>query len=236
MIYCFGDSLTEGKPGVTYVKYLTDKHKCLNCGLGGDTLIGLAKRIDRRWYCKLNSNDYVVIGIGANDLLIPFLSTCSPSWNKVAKKLVKRGSVPCENLNEYKERYTQLLEHIKEKTKNIIVFGLPIFEYVDNDLDSTSAQYNKEIERICEMKNISYIDFRKWQKDQKEKNNNNGSYFFATKHRTNWDVIWDTVITTFLPFEKRVSEKRGLFVTVDGCHLNKFSAKGLAEFINEYID
>lgn len=236
MIYCFGDSLTEGRPGVTYVKYITNKHKCLNCGLGGDTLIGLAKRIDRRWYNDLNAKDYVVIGIGTNDFLIPFFYTCSPSWNNVAKKLVKRGSVPCEDLNEYKEKYTQLLEHIKEKTKNIIVFGLPMIECVQNDLDSISARYNIEIENICEMENIYYIDFRKWQKHQKEKNNNHGSYFLATKSRTNWDVIWDTLITTFLPFEKRVSKKRGLFVTVDGCHLNKFSAMGLAELINEYFD
>lgn len=47
MIACFGDSITEGRPGVTYLRYLDGAEKYYNMGLSGDTLLGLSKRVDQ---------------------------------------------------------------------------------------------------------------------------------------------------------------------------------------------
>lgn len=48
IIAFFGDSLTEGSPGVSYFDILKDKlpnENLLNFGKGGDTVISLYKRI-----------------------------------------------------------------------------------------------------------------------------------------------------------------------------------------------
>lgn len=234
MIYCLGDSLTEGKPGVSFVKYLSKKHKCKNVGLDGDTLTGLIKRLEEKWIDKITDSDYAVVGIGTNDILIPFFQDLS-GWSSVAQSLYHRGSVPCDDLDEFNIKYNKLIDMLKTKTQNIIVFGLPIMETTENDLDMKCSEYNKVIDRVCHNKCILFIDFRKWQNQVKSKNNNDGSYFFVSKENSKYDTVKDIVMTTFMPFEEKVSKKRGLFVTVDGCHFNSRSAKGLADMIEKHI-
>ena len=42
-----GDSLTAGMPGVSYWRFLSDKSKLINRGLGGDTLAGATGRAEK---------------------------------------------------------------------------------------------------------------------------------------------------------------------------------------------
>lgn len=83
MIACFGDSITEGRPGVTYLRYLDGAEKYYNMGLSGDTLLGLSKRVDQ---FRNNSvcNEFI-IAIGCNDIMLPFLHDYSPKWTAVVK-------------------------------------------------------------------------------------------------------------------------------------------------------
>lgn len=77
-ILCFGDSITEGKPGVTYLRYIKNKKQFINFGLGGDTVIGMTKRLIK----TMNKSKYkdatdIIVGIGANDIILPFLENYS---------------------------------------------------------------------------------------------------------------------------------------------------------------
>jgi len=231
MIYCFGDSLTKGRPGVGFIKYLTGKGQCVNCGVMGDTLIGVTARLTAKLNHKLDDRDYVILGVGTNDILQPYLDTCSSSWQKSAKRNRRRGSVPCKDINEFTQKYRELLEYILGITSHIVVFGLPLLETTENRLDSECAKYNIEIESICRAMKIPYIDIRGWQIEQKRFMQSDGSYFLTTNGRTQMDAMWDAVLTSYLPFAAAVSAKRGLAMTVDGCHFNELSAKGLAGLI-----
>lgn len=247
MIYCFGDSLTDGRPGITYIHYLAAKrpgsgndagkpaYTCVNCGVGGDTLTGVTRRLTAKLGHKLAAGDYVIVGVGTNDILLPYFLTCSPSWRRMAKNHIARGSVPCRDINEFKDKYVQLISYCKEITGNLIVFGLPLLETSLDQLDAKCASYNQEIEAICREQHILYIDFRAWQMEQKRLLGNEGSFFLASKARSHWAVALDTLLTTYLPFESRISSRRGLAMTIDGCHLNAFSAKGLAGLIDASI-
>ena len=70
-IIFFGDSLTEGIPGVSYYNILKEKlpqHNLGNCGKGGDTVISLLRRIK-----KMNISqtyDIAFLWIGTNDVLV----------------------------------------------------------------------------------------------------------------------------------------------------------------------
>lgn len=232
MILCFGDSITEGRPGVTYLKYVMNRKKYKNFGLGGDTLIGMTARIKKildkpKYQCVKT----IIIEIGCNDLLLPFLQKYSLCWKLIVGGIVKRGSIPCSNIEQFEKNYTALIQMLMKKKKKIIVIGLPYIETIRNDLNDKVIVYNKIIENLCNQNDISYINMWLWQ--SKQKAGNQGSFFLG---KTNLGIVIDTFLTTYLPFSNVVSKYRGLAVTVDGIHLNSFSAKGLAKLVEEEVE
>ena len=233
MIYCLGDSLTKGRPGVGFIKYLAASKQCVNCGVIGDTLIGVTARLTAKLSHKLDDSDYVILGVGTNDILQPYLDTSSSSWRKSAERNRRRGSLPCKDITEFTQKYRELLAYITGVTSHIVVFGLPLLETTENRLDSECARYNSEIESICREMQIPYIDLRAWQVEQKQLLQNDGTFFLTTNGRTQTDAMRDAVLTSYLPFASAVSNKRGLAMTVDGCHFNELSAKGLAGLLEQ---
>jgi lysophospholipase L1-like esterase len=232
-ILCFGDSLTDGKPGVTYLNYLKNKKYSFNFGLGGDTLIGMMNRLEKVLLNpKYQHASDIVIEIGANDILSSFLSNYSRLWKIRIKMLIKRGSIPCENEFQFEEEYLKLIRRLKEYHFNITIISIPYFECTINELNNKIVLYNNIIKKICYQFNITYIDFRSWQETIKEHSNNKGAYFMQKNPLT---VGFDTLLTSYLPFRDYISNKRGLALTVDGCHLNSFSAERLAQMVDEVI-
>lgn len=233
MVLCFGDSITQGRPGVSYLRYVKNKKQYKNFGLGGDTLIGMSNRLQKVLINPKYKNDKnIVIGIGTNDLLLPFLKDYSKSWEKATNRIMKRGSIPCKDENQFEVEYEKLLLILKSNAKNVIVFGIPYIETTGNDLNYRAEIYNQIIENLCNQFQIPYINFRVWQKDIKQKEKNTSSYFFTKNHL---DVALDSILTTYLPFTDYISKKRNLAVTVDGVHLNTTSAKGLAYLIENKL-
>ena len=236
MIYCFGDSITDGRPGITYIKYLAGKDSCVNCGVGGDTVIGVTKRLMQKLSHPLDKNDYIILGIGTNDILLPYFSACSASWRRIAKMHIAGGSVHAKDLDAFQAKYRELLSYCRGITGNILVFGLPLLESPQDMLDDTCEKYNREIEALCRDGKIRYIDFRKWQIEQKKLLHNEGSFFMTANGRPHMAVTLDVIITTYLPFASKISKRRGLAVTVDGCHLNELYARGLAGLIDRNLE
>ena len=232
MIYCFGDSITDGRPGINYIQYLASPNSCINCGLGGDTVIGVTRRIKKMLDCPLAADDKIILGIGTNDILLPHFEGYSVFWQNLVKGHIKRGSIPCSDINEFSEKYRELLQYCKGITSNILVFSLPCMETTENHLDEMCGEYNRVIESLCREEKIRYIDFRKWQIDQKNLLQNKGSYFLTADNKQAVHVLLDILLTTYLPFAGKISKRRGLAVTVDGCHLNELSARGLAGLID----
>jgi len=232
-ILCFGDSLTRGRPGVTYLKHVKNKDQYINFGLGGDTVIGMTERLIK----ALKKDKYkdatdIIVGIGANDILLPFLNDYAFLWNKRVKNLNKRGSIPCIDEQQFLVEYTKLIKILKETNKNIIIFSIPYIESKDIKLNDKIIIYNKVINNLCKQNNITYIDFKSKQEKTKKELNNFGSYFMSENR---FKIIADTLLTSYLPFASYISEKRGLALTVDGCHFNNASAEFLAEEIENVL-
>lgn len=231
MILCFGDSLTQGIPGVTYLKYLKNKKAYKNFGLGGDTVTGMTRRLRHALMDdRYKDADAFIVGIGTNDILLPFLKTYSPSWANAVAQLMKRGSMPCKDKAQFTQRYAEMLEMLEGR--RTVVFGLPFIETQSNDLNDKAAAYDEVIEAQCAAYHIPFINFGQWQREWKHRQNNTGSYFFTRNRR---DVVTDALLTTILPFTDYISKKRGLAVTVDGAHLNTVSAKGLARLVEDAL-
>lgn len=229
MVLCFGDSITHGRPGVTYLRYLSKDYE--NFGLGSDTLLGMTKRlkkiVDKRNYRDANK---VIIEIGANDVLLPFLWNYSPVWRIIVSILRIRGSIPCNNINLFKNNYEDLLRYLISRDKEILIIGIPLFETTIGKLNKKILLYNKEIKKLCRKYNLQYLDINNIQR--RIKGSNQGDYFLW---KTNIGVLIDAMITTYLPFSNRISKMRGLSVTVDGIHLNARTAKLVSNYIKKKI-
>jgi len=233
MNLCFGDSITKGRPGVTYLKYVKNKDQYINFGLGSDTLIGMTERIVHTLKKpEYKSADTLIIGIGANDVLLPYLKSYSRSWTKVTAAILLRGSVPCRDEDHFRSGYEKLLRMLKEEGKRIIVFGIPFFETTENDLDRKAKRYNEIISAVCSEFSVPFVDIAAYQREIKKKQNNTGLCFFS---KDSLRVLLLAILTTTLPFADWVSKKRGLAVSVDGVHMNTVSARLLARLIEKEL-
>jgi lysophospholipase L1-like esterase len=219
IIACFGDSITQGLPGVSYVKYL-NKEVYQNHGLGGDTLTGMISRV-KKYINKHTCNEFV-LEIGANDILLPYLCNYSSLWNK---RIQIRGKSPIVDISAFIIEYRKTLEILN--SKNISIVSIPCLgENIKSELNRKVDDYNFEIKNLCNKMGIRYIDFNSWQKENISDKEN--PYFISKDPN---DTIWDTLLTTYLGRSMSISKKRNLDITVDGVHLNNAGAKGLAVLI-----
>lgn len=88
-IVFFGDSLTEGKPGASYLDALASRVAAdprlrgltlLNAGVGGDTVLNLARRMDRDLVPL--AHDWVVVMVGVNDAATWLLRRSLPTLQR----------------------------------------------------------------------------------------------------------------------------------------------------------
>lgn len=231
MHICYGDSITKGVPGVSFVKYLSDNYQVENKGLGGDTLIGLKNRI---FFNNKENNDYYIIQIGTNDLLLPFLKNRSPMWSKQVEKIVKSGRIPCQGEDQFRSEYKNLAIHMKEEAKKFKAISIPcIGEDLNSSLNEKVDKYNDIIKEVSLKHGFDYIDFNSWQKRKILKFQSESNYFIPEQP---YKMIIDSIMTSILPISNYLSLKRGLITTIDGCHLNNRGAKGLAVLIEEKLE
>lgn len=228
-VLCFGDSLTFGTPGNTYLRYIHNRKQFINQGVDGDTLTGMTERI-----CPcLASPDTreFIIGIGTNDLLLPHMECRSDQWTLAVSLMIKRGKVILRDIESFTAAYASLLDQVTAAEKIATVFNMPCMgEDFDSELNRRADTYNLVIRRLCQEHHIPYVDFKSWQKQKIQRLGGHSTYLLS-EHPA--DAIKDTFWTTWLPFTERVGRKRGLTATVDGVHLNRTSARLLARLIEK---
>ena len=217
-IFCFGDSITKGVPGVSYLNYLDTRY--INRGVGGDTLTSMAKRL--RPFLNNKSNLNIIIEIGANDILLPYLTQSSAAWKRTINLKQK---APIEDPTSFYKHYEALINDCH--LHNLLIVNIPCLGETNNsELNQKVDQYNLQIKTLCTNHNIPLVDFNHWQKQHQVST----STYFISKHPT--DVIIDGVLTTPLNKSTQLSSKRNLTMTIDGVHLNEFGAQQLATMIS----
>ena len=225
-IIFFGDSLTEGAPGASYYSILKEKlpeHNLVNYGKGGDTVISLYHRIK-----KMNISekyDIAFIWIGTNDVLV-HVSNRYP----LLKRFFNQPGV--QNTEEFRKYYLDIFGIISANTKKIFaVSPLLIGEDTHNKWNKELGRLSTEIKDLSsELKNVEYIDLRK-----------DFISALSSKKISSYillGTITDSVFTWLFNNPERVEEKskeRGLYLTLDGVHLNDAGAKMVADIFLKHI-
>jgi len=222
----YGDSLTEGFSGTSYVEILKKKlpeHTLLNYGKGGDTVLSLYRRIVK--LKLLEPVDIAFVWIGVNDVFVkvawyyPILKTLLKTpWTKTTE--------------EFKNYYQALLERLRSHANRIITIS-PLF--VGENIHNT---WNREIEGLCRIieelsaseKKVEYVNLRSI---FVQKLDSRRISDFVPKSATR--VILDTLSLKDNAQIDRKASERGLHFTLDGVHLNSAGAELVSETLLKVI-
>ena len=221
----FGDSLTEGIPGVSFFTILKERlpdDNLLNYGKGGDTVIALYKRIK-----QLNVNeefDIVFLWIGTNDIFVK-VSGIFP----VIKTLLRQPWT--KNTLEFSRYYRLILEWLSRKSKKIVAVS-PLF--LGEDLENT---WNRDLKQLSEAiqqesklyENVSYLNLRDYFTVKSSDRNQK----YVAKHALR--VALDALLLKQKEQVDKKSFDRGLQYTLDGVHLNSRGAALISDIFYNLI-
>ncbi len=225
-IVFLGDSLTEGKPGVSYVDMLDDSFPndtMINYGKGGDTVKSLLARLPK--LPEINNADLIVLFVGTNDVFVKV------SWTfSVYKKIAKQPWV--KNRTEFKQNYNKLLERLKDSSHHILVVSpLMIGEQPDNEYNNILGTYADEInDLVASYEKMTYVNLRT-KVFNKLSNLEQSDYIAKGLVQIMRDV---KECDTTECIDTRSSE-RGLHFTLDGVHLNSAGAQLVHDSLKKHI-
>lgn len=224
-ILAIGDSITLGKPGISYVQYLPECDVD-NYGKAGDTIIGIFNRLKE---VKLNEYEIVIMEGGGNDILLKIFYEERPLWRKVIDNIINSGSIPTNDVYEYISTWQDILRYLAKypRIKTIVISNPVLGEDVNNSYNKIVLDYNNQLNKLCQKHTIKYIDFFSWQSKKVSGN---------PKLMTNTpvDVERDAMFTNIDELDN-LAKQRNYNLTIDGVHFNSLSAKALAEFIRDVI-
>ncbi|WP_341320363.1 SGNH/GDSL hydrolase family protein [Solibacillus sp. FSL H8-0523] len=212
-IALIGDSLTEGRPGVSFFNILKEKFPNItfdNLGKPGESVKSLYTRLLKT---KLDIDyDISFLWIGVNDVYSKLLSVQA---QPVAK-----------DHNEFKDYYEKILDLVLVSSKKVVaVTPALVGENTNNAPNHEIKELNVLIQSITRNQaNVSFLDIQ--------------SVFFSDLAKVNSSDYISTkvmrVMVDIFFYKKpsridRLSKERGLHLTLDGIHLNSTGAQIVAE-------
>lgn len=232
-IICFGDSLTFGSVGHSYIKYLCMPSgiQIKNKGVNGDTTVCMFERLKR--YIKssggTNREEIYIISIGTNDLFLPYLTSVSSMWKiQITPRVKMMRCLTDDRL--FEQKYIEIIETAQHNGKKMIAIGLPYLE-MDRFPNEKIDERNEIIKRLAKQFCVPYVDVtaiqNEWNTETKSVN--------SWKHKNLLRVIEGLILPVLPRMKDWLSRNRHLRYTVDGVHWNSALAKAVSEKIQAEI-
>lgn len=221
----YGDSLTEGIPGVSYFRILEAKlpdHELVNHGKGGDTVISLYRRVVRK---QLDVPvDIAFLWVGVNDVFAKVTLAHS-----MLKRLVRQPWA--KDHDQFGDYYARILNLLCPKaTKVVTVSPLLIGEDLENRWNQELAELSEIVSSVSSpIVNVNYLNLR-----ARFSENLAGRTISDYIPRSNIRVLLDVLFLQRREQIDKIARGRGLHLTLDGVHLNSTGAEIVAEvFMSE---
>lgn len=216
----WGDSLTEGIPGIPYIPILQEKfpeHEMINLGIGGDSVVSLLRRLRKM---KTHQQfDLAFVWIGTNDVFPKV------SWTFPIIRFF-RGQPHSKNAREFTHSYRQILEIVSQQTPRVMAISpWVIGEDPHNRFNRKMGELSSIAQEITrEFENIDFLDVR--QSAFNALASRELSNFYATSLL---QIFLDVVQIKDAAQVDKVAVERGLHFTLDGVHLNSAGAHLIAD-------
>jgi lysophospholipase L1-like esterase len=224
-ILFIGDSLINGTVGVNWVKTLEQRHPewlVDNEGVNGDTITRITDRLERKLQLK-SDYDFVVLGAGTNDILIPSFARRGFLYRLAYRHLLREGYAPIGRAKEFEYALHQAISVIQERTRaRVILLTLSCLnENPGYPLNTLRAEFNEVIrdlawDRHCRVADTGLVFDNHLQKYPGQ------DYLLKNFFNTAWFDKWQCGSEVAAD---RLSRERGLRLTIDGVHLNSRGAK-----------
>lgn len=221
-ILFLGDSITEGRPGVSYVDKvaaLRPHDHIVNRGVGGDTVKSIRRRI-----LKMNdieTFDVVVLFVGVNDVFYKL------DWKYPILKILMRKPW-CRDMAQLKVLFTDIVAFLHHRANRLIVLSpLVIGERLDNRWNSELRDViTTEQNVVADYGTVTWINVH-----------DKATSILANKPVSDYEpdkplqVMKDVIQLNSDQMTDERSKQRGLHLTLDGVHINSAGATLLAQAI-----
>jgi lysophospholipase L1-like esterase len=216
----FGDSLTEGLPGVPYVDILQERFpddELVNFGRAGDSVIGTLQRV--RSLRNEKPFDLAFVWTGVNDVLAR-ISWASPTTRRLT------GKPWADSRDEFIAQYRALLEALLPRTTRIVAVA-PLFigEDLSNPWNQELDVRAREMESLCAR--FGRVEFLNLRPDMPDVASSECASPFVEK--SGLGTVWEAIAFRDPEDVDRVAAERGLCYTMDGIHLTSRGARAVAE-------
>lgn len=228
-LLCIGDSLTYGNVGYSYMSFISENIYMINRGLNGDTLHGVKGRLIRTLEDERDLFDFIILGIGTNDILLPYLKEVDSYW-KLQMSLRCNIKKCIENDLEFSHRFESFIKWIDTSGRKAIIWGIPYVNLADYPNDKAKRR-NQKIKLICEKYGFDFIDIYKLQTEALPQETKVYSWKWSFVSR----VLDAITMTLWSKSKDWIAKKRGLVQTVDGVHFSQITAKLLAKEIESRL-
>jgi lysophospholipase L1-like esterase len=222
----FGDSLTEGLPGVPYVDILQERFpsdELVNFGRAGDSVIGTLQRV--RSLRNEKPFDLAFVWTGVNDVLAR-ISWVSPTTRRLT------GKPWADSRDEFIAQYRTLLEVLSPHAARIVAVA-PLFigEDLSNPWNQELDVRAREMESLCgDFDGVEFLSLRPYMTDVAS-----GECASPFVEKRGLATVWEAIAFRDPEDVDRVASERGLCYTMDGIHLNSRGAKAVADALAERI-
>jgi lysophospholipase L1-like esterase len=228
-ILIVGDSLAGGLPHLSFPalmeKALEDCELTVN-SMGGDTIAGIGARA-RELAARMNP-DVVVLEGGGNDIGLPFLKMLGGNWKRLVERVEKRGSRIAADAADFGASYEETLKSIGSGGARVVITTIGcIGEDLSNGLNKLREEYNEVIRELAARHGAGLADVGKKFEEILSRIESPSQYILG-RYR---DAFLDTPRMLTSRRAMRLSGKRGLVLTVDGCHNNPEGAMIYAQTI-----
>jgi len=216
----FGDSLTEGRPGVSYVDILRARFpadEMVNLGRCGDSVIGTHEIVASPK--GRGPFDLAFVWAGVNDILA-HVTWASP----IRRRLM--GEPWANSRGEFVTHYRALLETLSENAMRIVAVA-PLFigEDLSNLWNRELEVVAHEIESLCaSFDRVEFLNLRPYMPAVAS-----GTCASPFLEKRGLGMVWEVLALRDAADVDRVAAERGLWYTVDGVHLNSRGALAVAE-------
>ncbi len=216
------DSLTEGRPGSSYVAILRDRlpgHTLVNLGEGNDTAVSLYRRLARMRFGE--PFDIAFLWVGVNDL------PGATRWPfRVVNALLKKPR--SKDAEEFRRSYQAALDLLCGHARRVIAVA-PLLKGEDI---SVSNPWNRELGVLAGIvadlarrhEQVEYLDLRPAFAARLA-----GQPISDYLPHSVIRVALDALLLRSREQVDRKAAERGLHVTLDGIHLNGAGAEIVAE-------
>ncbi len=229
-ILVIGNSLTAGIPGARYTTRLAEalpEYHFIFDGLGGDILAGVAQRTARR--LENLTPDLLVLEIGANDILLPYLSERGGLWKIWADWKIRSGSQPCLTPASFGALYIQTIQQVRQHgIPQVLVTTISCLgERLDNPQNRLRQAYNAQIEEVASQEGLLCAPLGE-AFDRLLSSLSHPSGYLLARYSL---MLFDALVTRVEACADWVSRQRGLRLTTDGVHLNRQGASLMTQTI-----